>query len=197
MAAEDGIADGFRVWSDLFLVEVIDPHTRQPAPEGEVGALVVTPLFTNNITPFLRWMSGDMVTLRHDAAGEGPFAVFPVMRHAHRTSGFFKIRGININHGEFEDFMFRMAPINDFKCEAVTIDDRDVLRVCVEIRREADPVAAVALVEQEIKRVFEIAPTVATLALGTLAREFESSIKAPRIADLRGDASAVALRKNP
>jgi phenylacetate-CoA ligase len=197
MAAEDGVADGFRVWTDLFLVEVIDPQTRQPVAEGEVGALVVTPLFTNNMTPFLRWMSGDMVTLRNDIAGEGPFAVFPVMRHAHRTSGFFKIRGININHGEFEDLMFRMAAISDFKCEAVTIDGLDVLRLCVEIRREADPAATVALVEREIKRVFEVTPKVVTLGLGTLAREFEGSIKAPRILDLRNEMSIVAPDRKP
>jgi phenylacetate-CoA ligase len=186
MAAEDGMADGFRIWTDLFFIEVIDLQTRQPVPDGEVGALVVTPLFTNNITPFLRWVSGDIVTLRKDVAGDGPFAVFPVMRHGHRTSGFFKIRGININHGEFEDLMFRLAPVNDFKCEAVTVEDLDVLRVCVEIRRGTDPTAAVAQVEHEIKRVFEITPSVVTLELGTLAREFESSVKAPRILDRRG-----------
>ena len=28
-------------------------------------------------------------------------------KHAHRTTGFFKVRGINLNHAEFEDFMFR------------------------------------------------------------------------------------------
>jgi len=76
MACEDGQADGFRVWSDLFHVEVLDPQTRLPVPAGESGALVVTPLFTNSITPFLRWMSGDIVTLRDDVPGEGPFSVF-------------------------------------------------------------------------------------------------------------------------
>jgi len=185
MAAEDGVADGFRVWSDLFFVEVVDP-SGQALPDGETGALVVTPLFTNNITPFLRWVSGDLVTLRRDVPGAGPFAVFPVLRHAQRTTGFFKVRGININHGEFEDLMFRLAPINDFKCEALTVDALDVLRVCVEIKRDADPAAAVALVEREIKRVFELTPRVETLELGTLAREFEASVKAPRIVDRRG-----------
>lgn len=186
MAAEDGVADGFRVWSDLFFVEVVDPASGQALPDGETGALVVTALFTNNITPFLRWMSGDLVTLRRDVAGTGPFAVFPVLRHAQRTTGFFKVRGININHGEFEDLIFRLAPINDFKCEALTVDALDVLRVCVEIKRDSDPAAAVALLEREIKRVFELTPRVETLELGTLAREFEASVKAPRIVDRRG-----------
>jgi phenylacetate-CoA ligase len=174
------------VWSDLFFVEVVDPTSGQPLPDGETGALVVTPLFTNNITPFLRWVSGDLVTLRRDVPGAGPFGVFPVLRHAQRTTGFFKVRGININHGEFEDLMFRLAPINDFKCEALTLDALDVLRVCVEIKRDADPAAAITLVEREIKRVFELTPRVETLELGTLAREFEASVKAPRIVDRRG-----------
>jgi phenylacetate-CoA ligase len=185
MAAEDGEADGFRVWTDLFFVEVIDPQTGQPVREGEVGALVVTPLFTNNITPFLRWMSGDMVTLRQEVGGKGPFSVFPVLRHAHRTSGFFKVRGININHVEFEDFMFALAPINDFKCEAVRVGELDALCVSVEVKRGMAVEDAVALVERETKRVFEIAPTVVVLEPGTLAREFEAAIKAPRMRDLR------------
>lgn len=185
MACEDGEADGFRVWTDLFYVEVLDPQTHAPVPPGEVGALVVTPLFTNAITPFLRWMSGDMVTLRDDARGDGPFSVFPVLRHAHRTSGFFKVRGVNINHGEFEDFVFALAAVNDFKCEAVTLGDLDALRVSIEVKRGADIAATVALVQREVKRVFEIAPIVETLEPGALAREFESAIKAPRMRDLR------------
>jgi phenylacetate-CoA ligase len=185
MAAEDGEADGFRVWTDLFFVEVIDPQTGQPVGDGEVGALVVTPLFTNNITPFLRWISGDMVTLRQEVAGKGPFSVFPVLRHAHRTSGFFKVRGININHVEFEDFMFALAPINDFKCDAVRVGELDALCVSVEVKRGAAVEDAVALVERETKRVFELTPAVVVLEPGTLAREFESAIKTPRMRDLR------------
>lgn len=186
MAAEDGVADGFRVWSDLFHVEVVDPDTREPVPDGTVGALVVTPLFTNNCTPFLRWLSGDLVTLRTEVDGDGPFSVFPVVRHAHRTSGFFKIRGININHGEFEDFVFRDATVNDFKCEAATVGDLDVLRVFVELKRDAEPTPALKRIAADIKRVFEVTPEVELLPAGTLAKEFEASIKAPRIVDRRG-----------
>ena len=42
-----------------------------------------------------------------------------------------------------------------------------------------------AIVEREIKRVFEITPEIEVLERGTLAREFESAIKAPRMRDLR------------
>jgi phenylacetate-CoA ligase len=185
MGAEDGEADGFRIWSDLFHVEVVDPVTHFPVEQGQVGALVVTPLFTNNATPFLRWLSGDLVTMREDVPGNTPFSVFPVVRHAQRTSGFFKMRGVNLDHGEFEDFVFRNPVVNDFKCEAVTVDDIEVLRVFVELKRGVDPHSALEGVTDDIKRVFEITPEVVLLERGTLAKEFEASIKAPRIVDRR------------
>lgn len=185
MAAEDGEVDGFRIWTDLFYVEVVDQETRHPVSEGEVGALVVTPLFTNHATPFLRWLSGDLVTYRSEGPGDGPFSVFPIVKHAHRTAGFFKIDGININHSELEDFVFRDIVVNDFKCEALTRGDRDVLCLSLELKRGIDQIPARERIEREIKKAFEVSVEVVLLELGTLATEFESSIKAPRIVDRR------------
>ncbi len=185
MGAEDDTLGGFRVWTDMYVIEVVDPETHAPVAEGEVGALVVTPLWTNHCTPFLRWLSGDLVTLREADDGRGPFSVFPLVKHAHRTTGFFKVRGVNINHPEFEDFMFRDAAVNDFKCELLAADGNDVLRVSIEVKRGADAAAVAAALTQRIKRTFEVTPEVAVLETGTLAREFEASVKAPRFADRR------------
>ena len=185
MGAEDGEAGGFRIWTDLFFIEVVDPRTNEPVPEGEVGALVVTPLFTNNVTPFLRWMSGDLVTCETRPSGNGPFSVFPVVRHAHRTIGFFKIKGINIGHAEFEDLLFRQRAVNDFKCEAVTVRSEDALRVFVEIKRGSDAKAATLDLSDVIRGTFGLRPEIVVLPIGTLAKEFEASIKAPRILDKR------------
>jgi len=185
MGAEDGSAAGLRIWSDLFLMEVVDPETHAPLPDGQVGALVVTPLLTNNCTPFLRWLSGDMVSITHGVAGDGPFSVFPVLHHAHRTAGFFKISGININHAELEDFIFAQDAVTDFKAEAVTESDIDLLRVSVELRRGADEPSTLAALRTAIRQTFELTADVVTLPIGTLAREFEASIKAPRIVDRR------------
>lgn len=187
MGAEDGLADGFRVWSDLFYIEVVDPQTRLPVADGEVGALVVTALATNHVTPFLRWYSGDLVSYRRDAPGDGPFALFPVLKHAHRTSGFFKIRGVNISHNDLEDLVFRNPHVNDFKCEAIAVGDQDVLRVCVELQRGAEPEGAVRQLAAQIKSTFEISPQITQLKPGVLAREFESTIKAARIVDRRNE----------
>ncbi|HSD44418.1 MAG TPA: AMP-binding protein [Burkholderiales bacterium] len=185
MGTEDETLAGFRIWTDMYFVEVVHPETQAQVPEGEVGALVVTPLWTNTITPFLRWLSGDLVTYREADDGRGPFSVFPLVKHAHRTTGFFKVRGVNVNHPEFEDFMFRVPEVNDFKCEAVSTGDLDQLRVSIEVKRGAEPAAVAAALARAVKQSFEVTPEVIVLETGTLAREFESSVKAPRFADRR------------
>jgi phenylacetate-CoA ligase len=190
MGAEDGEVAGFRIWTDLFCIEVVDPHTGEAVPDGTVGALVVTPLFTNNITPFLRWTSGDLVTCDTEPGGEGPFSVFPILRHAHRTSGFFKIKGVNIGHDELEDLLFRQPAINDFKCEAVTGKSGDVLRVFVEIKRGSDAISVMGDLSNTIKETFELTAEIIPLELGRLAKEFEASVKAPRIIDRRGEGTS-------
>ena len=183
----DAPGHGFRVWTDLYFIEVLDQVSMQPVAEGEVGLLVVTPLCTNNVTPFLRWNSGDLVTMRRAEPDEvNPFSVFPLVKHAHRTVGFFKVRGINLNHAEFEDFVFSNAAINDFKAEVFATDaGNDELRVSIEVKRGVAGAAIAQALRDTVKQKFELTPEIVLLESGTLAREFESAIKAPRFADRR------------
>ena len=185
MGAEDRAGHGFRIWTDMFLVEVLDPQTWEPVAEGTVGCLVVTPLWTNNVTPFLRWSSGDLVTWHRGDDDCGPFSVFPLVKHAHRTSGFFKIRGINVNHSDFEDFIFRKVDINDFKAELVTEHDLETLLLSVEVRRGADAAAVVAALKTAVRNHFELSARIVAVEPGSLAREFEGSVKMPRFSDRR------------
>jgi len=181
----DAPGSGFRIWSDLYFVEVLDPKSLEPVKEGETGTLVVTSLWSNNITPFLRWSSGDLVTYSEADDGAGPYSVFPRVKHAHRTSGFFKVRGINIGHQDLEDFLFRHLEIGDFRAEALNEGDNDVLRLSIECRRGADGTAVCRVIGEEMKARFELAPQVVVLETGTLAKEFEANIKASRFIDRR------------
>ena len=183
---QDAAGVGFRIWSDLYFVEVLDPKTFEPVKEGEVGTLVVTALCTNNVTPFLRWSSGDLVTYSEADDGAGPFSVFPRLKHAHRTTGFFKVRGVNLGHQDLEDFMFRHHEIGDFRAEAVNEGGLDALRLSVEVRKGTDAGAVSLQLKTEMKEKFELAPDIVVLEPGTLAREFESNIKAARFVDRRG-----------
>lgn len=50
-------------WSeDLHLIEVIDPETKEPVPDGEVGILVITHL-ERSATPMIRYWTNDLVRL--------------------------------------------------------------------------------------------------------------------------------------
>ncbi|GAB6061082.1 phenylacetate--CoA ligase family protein [Desulfonatronum parangueonense] len=51
--------NGMHIWEDAFLVEIIDPVTLEPVPEGEVGELVLTTL-TREGMPILRYRTRDL-----------------------------------------------------------------------------------------------------------------------------------------
>lgn len=176
---------GMLAWTDLYFLEVIDPSSGAAVAEGEQGALVMTPLWSNTITPFIRWYTGDIVTLRRQPRTADPFSVFPVLEHALRTEGFFKVRGININHADLEDFMFALEQVTDFRAEAAGDGGLDVLRIQVEVRRGVDAGGFAGWLQQRVKATFELTPEVVLLDAGTLAREFEQSVKVPRFVDRR------------
>ena len=186
MGSEDVPGAGFRIWTDLYFIEVLDPKSLEPAKAGEVGTLVVTALQTNNVTPFLRWSSGDLVTYSEADDGKGPFSVFPRIKHAHRTAGFFKIRGVNLGHQDLEDLLFRYAEVGDFRAEALNEGDNDVLRLSIEVRKGTDAAALVKALSVKVKESFELGPQVVVLESGTLAKEFEANVKAARFVDRRG-----------
>ncbi len=186
MGAEGPARDGFHIWTDLAFIEVLDETTGMPVPEGEPGRLVVTSLFSNNAAPFLRWDSGDIVIYKSEGDSDTPFSVFPVIRHAHRTAGFFKVRGVNINHAEFEDFMFADPRINDFKVVVSTNDTGlDVFSLIVELPPNQDRQVVIADVAEKTKRIFEITADIQVMETGGIAREFANSVKAPRFVDER------------
>ncbi len=63
-------ADGGHTWEDLVLIEVLDPQTRLPVPEGEVGELVVTTLMEKAM-PLLRFRTEDLVRFTSTRCGCG------------------------------------------------------------------------------------------------------------------------------
>jgi phenylacetate-CoA ligase len=136
------------------------------------------------MTPFLRWSSGDLVSVSSSkpTPEQHPWSVFPIMRHARRTVGFFKVRGVNINHADLEDAMFRIAEVVDFRAEVYNAaTGNDVLHLHVETRN----LKGEGVVEG-IRKTFQVTPEVTLLPRGTIAKEFEANIKAPRFVDRRG-----------
>ena len=186
LGCEDAACDGFRFWSDYCYPEVLDPDTLQPVDEGEPGLLVVTSLVTNNATPFLRWNTGDIVTIRHGVDRGTEFDVFPLIKHTHRTAGFVKVRGVNIGFTDLEDLMFKSELVSDFRVEILWQDNRDELEVHVELADTTTEEDGSAQVAAMIERTFGVKPRIVLVSQGDIAKAFEGAFKPARILDLRG-----------
>jgi len=187
LASETASHDGMRFWSDLYDFEVVDEDTEQPVAEGEIGLLVITPLWNNNITPFLRWNMGDYVKWqRADPNADDPLSVYPMLWHAARTSGFFKVSGININHADFDDYMLRQLDVADYKVEVEETETLDAFRVSIELSGGADGGAVSGRLAGDIKSKFELTPEFEILNAGTLEAEFRNQVKQNRFIDKRG-----------
>ena len=163
---------------------MVDPDSGRSLPEGEIGTLCVTPY--GPITPRPSSLEfGRSGQLRARSAGSGTFAdLYPMIRHA---PGFFKIRSVNVNRAEFEDFMFRKPEVLDFQAvlETEVATGREGLKVLIEIKGAIDEALVCANVRGEHQQTFEVSPLVEVLKRGTLATEFERSLKAPRFVDRR------------
>ena len=186
MASESERHDGMHFWTDMFDLEVVDENTGEPVGEGETGILVTTPYWNNEMTPFLRWETGDYVAYYDKGETDGPLSIYPMIRHAARTSGFFKVRGINVNHADFEDFMHRRLNITDFKVEVEETDTLDLMRVSIEVSSTAEADEAASSLQQDIRKIFQLSPEIVILDVGTLEKELQAQVKQQRFVDKRG-----------
>ena len=66
-------------WEDCYLVEIIDPETGEPVPEGEIGELVLTTL-DREMMPLIRYRTRDLT--------RSAFRSAPGIRRQHRGRSF-------------------------------------------------------------------------------------------------------------
>lgn len=81
--------------------------------------------------------------------------------------------------------MFRNFEISDFKAELISDRDLDTLFLSVEVRRGIDVPAAIDRLKAAVRNQFGLTPQVDVVEIGSLAKEFESSVKMPRFTDRR------------
>ena len=92
--------DGLHINEDHFLVEVVDPATGEPVPEGKEGELVFTSL-TKEAVPVIRYRTGDLASVSYRPCACG--RVFA--RHSKvyaRTDDMLIIRGVNVYPSSIE-----------------------------------------------------------------------------------------------
>jgi phenylacetate-CoA ligase len=91
---------GLHVWEDHFLVEIIDPATGEPAPEGTQGELTFTSL-TKEAFPLVRYRTGDVASFTTEPCPCGR-THGRMSRVKGRTDDMLVIRGVNVFPSEIE-----------------------------------------------------------------------------------------------
>ena len=99
-------ATGCTCMEDHFLVEVVDPETGEPVPDGTDGELVFTTL-TKEAMPLLRYRTGDIASLNREPCACGrTFARMSAVRG--RRDDMLIVRGVNLYPSQIEHVLLRV-----------------------------------------------------------------------------------------
>jgi phenylacetate-CoA ligase len=103
VAGECPERNGLHINEDHFLVEVIDPETLEPLPEGKTGELVITSL-TKEAFPVIRFRTRDLTSLITGACPCGRSFV-RMTKVMGRTDDMIKIKGITVFPSQIESVL--------------------------------------------------------------------------------------------
>jgi phenylacetate-CoA ligase len=149
---------------DGYHAEVIDPTTRQPVGDGQIGELVLTNL-GRSACPVVRYRTGDLV--RVDTS-TGQIRLLGGI--VGRSDDMVHIRGNNVYPSAIEGILRRFPEIAEFR---ITVDDSGPL---TDLLIEIEPTAAnassalIKQVEQVMRDELLFRPTVVSVNTGTLPR---------------------------
>ncbi|MFW5722006.1 MAG: phenylacetate--CoA ligase family protein, partial [Desulfohalobiaceae bacterium] len=179
---------GLHVNEDHFLIELVDPETLDPVPDGQNGELVITTL-TKEAFPMIRFRTGDLTTVIPEACPCGR-THRRISRILGRTDDMFTVRGVNVFPNQIEAVIFGIEGLTPHY--QVVIDrgedhlDKAVILVEAEDRLLTDSIreaqAIVELVEKELVAMIGVSFQVKLVEHRTLER-FDG--KANRIIDKR------------
>lgn len=120
---------GLHIWEDHFLIEIIDPTTGEPVPDGEPGELVLTTLMREAM-PLLRYRSRDLTRIL-----PGPCPCGRTHRRLARIQGrtddMLIVRGANFYPQQIERVLMKVPGVG--RNYQIVLDGIDELTVRVEV----------------------------------------------------------------
>ncbi len=169
---------GIHVWTDHFLVEVVDPATLEPVPPGTGGELVVTTLL-KEATPLLRYRTRDLTALDDSPCPCG--SPYPrIARLRGRTDDMVKARGVMFFPAQVEH---ALTGVPDATGEYRVDVERDGAGERVRVQMEAPAAPGLAAhVAALLRTEIGLRADVEVVAPGTLPR---SDRKTRRVYDHR------------
>ena len=179
--------NGLHIWEDYFIVEIIDPVTLKPVPDGQLGELVLTTI-NREAMPLLRYRTRDLTRI---LPGECPCGRHHrrLARLQGRSDDMMILKGVNIFPIQIEKILLGFKELNtDYLITLETVDSNDIMTIDVELNQMfTDDYNRLKSLEREITRQLKdeilITPRVRLIPKGSLQVSDEK--KAVRVKDLR------------
>jgi ABC-type branched-subunit amino acid transport system ATPase component/phenylacetate-coenzyme A ligase PaaK-like adenylate-forming protein len=171
VAGECETGGGLHVLSDAFITEVVDPETGAPAPEGEMGELVLTSLHKEAV-PLFRYRTGDRVMAlpQNCPCGSGHTWVGRVPGRI-STDDILIPGGIVVNRTYLEDILLQMDGTGTQY--ALTVAEhpsrKGLQRLHIAIEGDPDPRLAETICHR-VRVEYNHSPIVTILPPGTMPR---------------------------
>jgi phenylacetate-CoA ligase len=144
--------EGLHIFEDAFVVQIVDPESGEPLPDGELGALCITELYKTG-SPQFRYNIMDLSALYPREQCSCGSWLRKMAPFAGRGDNMVKLRGVNVwpeAVGELAMAVDGVAP--DWFVRAQRRDGRDELIVSVVSERDPSTFDAIAdAVEQRLK----------------------------------------------
>ncbi len=175
---------GMHYWDDYLYIEIIDPVTLKPVPDGEPGEIVITTLVKEG-APLIRYRTHDLSRI---IPGECPcgskFPRLDVIKG--RTDDMMKIKGVNVFPSQIEEVIADCdGASSEYQIRISHLDGRDTMRIYVEATSGMVDFEALGKeLTQKVKAKIGFTPIVKVVELGMLPR---SEKKSKRVIDERYD----------
>jgi len=179
--------NGLHIWEDYFIVEIIDPVTLEPVPDGQLGELVITTI-NREAMPLLRYRTRDLTSI---ISGQCPCGRTHkrLARLQGRSDDMMILKGVNIFPIQIEKILLKFKELStDYLITLQTVDGNDTMTVEVELRELfTDDYQRLQRLTKEITRQLKdeilVTPKVKLLPKGGIKTSDEG--KAVRVKDLR------------
>ncbi|MGN0337287.1 MAG: phenylacetate--CoA ligase family protein [Lachnospiraceae bacterium] len=175
--------EGIHYWDDYLYIEIIDPKTGEPVPDGEPGEIVITTLVKEG-APLLRFRTHDMSRIIPEPCSCGrSYPRIDIIQG--RSDDMFKVHGVNMFPGQVEEILQQVdGVLSEYVINIAHDEDhnRDVMLVTVEAEGRVDFEQAGAKIRELFKSRISVTPKITVVPFGTLPR---SEKKTKRVIDHR------------
>lgn len=180
--------NGMHFWEDCYFVEIINPETGEPLPEGEVGELVLTTL-DREMMPLIRYRTRDLTRIIPGECSCGRTHV-RIDRIKGRSDDMFIIKGVNIFPMQVEKILVQFPQLgSNYLITLEAFENQDEMIVEVELSDlSTDNYIELEKIRKDITRQLKdeilVTPKVKLVKKGSLP---VSDGKAVRVKDLRNN----------